>query len=472
MIQQTITAAAQWIIGNKESATLRNRLVGGVSGLFGLRLVFSGCSFLASVLMARLLGNRGFGAYSYAFAWIVLISVPAIFGMDQLLVRDVAVYCVKEQWGLLRGLLRKASFTVSIASLGLILVAGATAWLLVRGPEASQELLVFGLALILVPFIALTRVRQSAMQGLHHVAMGAMPEQLIQPALLLILLFCAYLTPRIPRNPQMAMGLTVLSVTIAFLVGTVQLYRRLPPEAKTAVPVYPQGIVVSSALPLLFVSAAGVLFGQGDTLILGALKGPAVVGVYAVAHRAADFISFALNVQGAAFASTATTLYVLGDLDRLQRLVTRLARLTLLLTAPLGFVLIVFGRWFLSFYGPQFVEGRLALTILSFSQILNVAFGAGTMLLVIVGLEREAAKATAGGAAVNIGLSLLLVPRWNLEGAAIAYAIGMVVWNLWMVVVLQRKTGIYSPVLGRSSTRSRQELAQTITAPSTSPHLN
>jgi O-antigen/teichoic acid export membrane protein len=448
MIQSIITAAAELIIGKQESPTLRNRLFAGASGLLGLRIVFSTVSFLGSILLARLLGNRGFGSYSYAFAWIVLIGVPAIFGMDQLVVRDVAAYCAKQQWSLLHGLLRKATFVVNLASVGLVLLAGVTSWIFFRGHDGSQAWSVFAVALILVPFIALTRVRQSAMQGLHQVAMGAMPEQVIQPGLLLIFLSLAYVSPRIPRTPAVAMGLTVLSVGVAFVVGTVQLYRRLPQEAKSAAPVDPEGILIRSALPLLFVSGAGVLFGQADTLILGALKGPAAVGVYAVAHKAADFISFALNVQGSAFASTATTLYVLRDSDRLQRLITRLARLTLLVSAPLGVGLIFFGRWFLLFYGRQFVEGRMALAILSFSQLLNVAFGAVTMLLVITGFERDAAKATAGGAAANIGFCLLLVPRWGLEGAAIAYTIGMVVWNLWMVLVLYRKAGIHGTVLG------------------------
>jgi O-antigen/teichoic acid export membrane protein len=179
-----------------------------------------------------------------------------------------------------------------------------------------------------------------------------------------------------------------------------------------------------------------VLFGQSDTLIVGALKGAAAVEAYSVAHKGAHFISFALNVQNAAFISTAADLYAAGDLKRLQRFVTRLARLTFLVPIRLGAFLVFLGHWFLWVHGTQFSHARMALVILSFSQLFNVAFGAVGMLLIVTGFEHHAAIAVGAGAAANIAFNFLLVPRWGIEGAAVAYAIGMVVWNVWMPIPL------------------------------------
>jgi O-antigen/teichoic acid export membrane protein len=50
----------------------------------------------------------------------------------------------------------------------------------------------------------------------------------------------------------------------------------------------------------------------------------------------------------------------------------------------------------------------------------------------------------------RIAFNFLLVPRWGIEGAAVAYAIGMVVWNVWTTIPLYRKTGIHGTVYGRS----------------------
>jgi O-antigen/teichoic acid export membrane protein len=198
----------------------------------------------------------------------------------------------------------------------------------------------------------------------------------------------------------------------------------------------------------VFLACANVLFAQADTLILGAVKGPVAVGLYSVAHKGADIITFILMAQNAAFASTAATLYASGDIPRLQRLVTRMARWTLLCSAPIALALIVFGDLFLRFYGPQFGPARTALAILSFGQLVNVGMGSVGILLIMTGHERQAARAVAAAAAANIALTIALVPRWGAEGAAAAYAFSMILWNAWMAVSLHRNVGIHSTAMG------------------------
>ena len=60
-MRDAATTIGQLLVGKEESATLRNRLVSGAGGLMGLRIAFSGLSFLVTVLLARLLGTAGFG---------------------------------------------------------------------------------------------------------------------------------------------------------------------------------------------------------------------------------------------------------------------------------------------------------------------------------------------------------------------------------------------------------------------------
>jgi O-antigen/teichoic acid export membrane protein len=449
-MREAVTTISELLLGKEESVALRKRLVGGTGGLLGLRVAFSGLSFLVTVLLARLLGTEGYGAYFYAFAWIVLLGIPAILGTDQLLVREVATYLSKSQWGLMRGLLQRANRAVLMASVGLALLAAAVGWAL-RGHWPSSNMLpTFWVALILLPFVALTRVRQGAMQGLHRVALGAMPEQLIQPALLLVFLSATYLFLPYRLTAPLSMGLNVAACGVAFLVGALLMYRTLPLCVKEAAPVYRDAAWARSSLPLVFLAGAGVLFSQADTLILGALKGAQAVGLYTAAHKGADFIAFVLVAQSAAFASTAASLYATGDMERLQRLVTRLARWTLLASAPLAILLIGFGRWFLLYcYGRQFTQARTALAILSCGQLANISMGSVGLLLVMTGHERDAAAAIGAGAVSNIVLNFALVPRWGLEGAAVAYACGMILWNIWMAVTLYEKVGIHSTALGR-----------------------
>ncbi len=207
----------------------------------------------------------------------------------------------------------------------------------------------------------MTRVRQATLQGLHRVVLGSVPERLILPSLFLAFLVGADLWRHSLAAPA-AMGLNILATLIAFGVGVRYLRRVFPAEAKRAAAAYQTRQWARSAFPILLLSGAGVVFGQADTLILGSLRGATAVGLYGVADRAAELLTFVMVAQNAAFASTVSTLHAQGDLHTLQRLSTRIARMTMAMTLPLAILYLGFGHWFLGlFYGPEYVQAQGAL---------------------------------------------------------------------------------------------------------------
>lgn len=201
---------------------------------------------------------------------------------------------------------------------------------------------------------------------------------------------------------------------------------------------------------MFLLAGMGILFGQAGTLILGALKGAGVVGIYSVADKGAELLAFVLVAQNAAFSSTAASLYAAGDLETLQRLATRIARLTLLASLPLAILFIGFGHWFLLYsYGTQFTQAQKALAILATGQLVNVGMGLNSVLLMMTGHERDSARAVAVSAVVALLLNFVLIPIWGMLGAAISTAIGVVLINILATLALYRKTGIDSTVFGR-----------------------
>ena len=448
LMRDSLSLLGRVLLGNEESESIRTRLVAGLGGLVGLRITFGVLSFGLTIFLARVLAAKGFGAYSYALAWTVLLGVPAILGMDQLLIREIAAYQLQSKWGLLRGLLRSANAAVLLASVGIAGITLLVLWIM-RGRWSGQNLSTICIALLLLPLISLTRVRQAALQGLHRVVLGSTPERLIQPALLLAFVFIAYWYFHGQLTTPFAMGLNVLATAIAFAIGARWLRRNLLPAVRQAPPEFRTRAWTRSALPMAFLAGMGVLFGQAGTLILGSIKGVSAVGIYSVADKGSELLAFILVAQNAAFSSTAASLYASGDLVRLQRLATRIARVTLLASLPLAVLFIGFGHWFLLFfYGAQYTQAQHALAILSFGQLVNVGMGLNSVLLMMTGHERDAAAAVTVSAASNIVLNLLLVPKWGLEGAAISTACSLVLLNVLSSAALLRKTGIQSMVLG------------------------
>jgi O-antigen/teichoic acid export membrane protein len=445
-LSEAILNLGTLLAGEGQSDLVRRRIAGGLSGLLSLRALFSALTFAGTLLLARTLGAGGYGIYAYSLAWVTLLAIPSLLGADQLLVREVAASQERAEWGLLRGLLQRANGAVLAVSVSIAAVAAIAAWL-AHGSLRPQTLVTFWMALPFLPLITLTRVRQATMQGLHRVALGALPEQLVQPGLLLAFLAAVALF-HLRLLPPVAMAANVGAAACAFALGAWLLFRTLPPRARYAAPVYRNRQWIGSALPLMFLAGVSALFGQADTLILGAMRGGATVGIYSVAHKGSEMIGVLLNAQISAFASSAASLYALGDRQRLQNLVTRLTRVTLLASAPIALGFIVFAKWFLMLYGPEFVPAHATLAILSVGQLVNVGMGCVGVLLVVTGNERDVAVAIGAGAAANVVLSFALAPRWGAEGVAAAYVAGMILWNGWAMVALYRKTGIDSTAAG------------------------
>jgi O-antigen/teichoic acid export membrane protein len=437
--------------------SLGNRVVTGAAGLLAFRAAFFGLSFVLNVVLARMLGASGLGVYTYALAWMLLLMVPAMLGMDQLVVREIAASSARTEWGRVRGILRKATKVVSLASLAIVLIAGIVSEAAAQRTN-TQVHVTFLVALALLPLITLTRVRQCAMQGLHRVALGTLPEMVVQPAVLIAFLGITYWLGGGLLSAPRAMGLNLAACVIAFSIGTKLLLKSIPSESE-GTPFEAQAWNWRrSALPLMFLASSGAIYAQADTLMLGSIKGANAVGIYGIADRGSELIMVLALVVSTALAPHVATLYATRDVDGIERVAIKFARATFLCSLPVALAFISFGFWYLSvFYGSAFTAGQRALTILSIGKILSVMMGLPGMILIMTGYERDAARAIGLSAIITILLNLVLIPRWGLEGTAIATASTTILWNILMAVLLYKRLGIHCTALGRISFRQASE---------------
>ena len=424
-----------------EAGSLRSRLTRNAAGSFGLKIASVGLAFVTSVLLARLFGPEGYGAYAYVMAWVLLLQIPAGLGLRAILTREIAAYQAQSEWGLMHGILRWANQVVLAVSIGIVLLAAVVVGLMGTGFDA-QMLSIFYLALLSLPLLALTTLRQGAMQGLHRVVIGQLPETLIQPTLFIILLGCAYLLLRENLSLTWAMGIRIGTIVIAFLIGTELLRRNLPDVVKKETPCYQIGSWRRSLLPFVFINSMYVINNRTDALMLGAIKGSEAVGLYVVASRGAELITFVLTAVNVSLGPTIATLYAEGNITRMQNVITKSSRLIFFVSLPIAISLIIFGHWFLLIFGSEFTKGYLALTILSIGQLLNTFTGAVSWLLNMTGHERYTATTFGLSAVINIILNATLIPSFGIEGAAIATALSTIVWNILLLVIAQRKLQI------------------------------
>lgn len=424
-------------------------LTRGVMGTAGLRSAATVFGFLVSLLLARVLGAAGYGVYAYSMAWVEVLAVVAVMGVDRLLVREAAANVTLRSWGILRGLLDASRRAVLLASVLLALVAATVALLAV--PEGGSEALVpFCVSLLYLPPVALTRVRQAALQGLRHILLGQVAENLVRPALFAGLVVISVLVSRSPVGVTWVLLMNAAAVTVSLAVAGGLLRRHTPPEVREAEPRFLLRPWARSAFYLLFVGGILVFNTRIGTIMLGSIRGADSVGVFALATQVSWFVLFAQFTVNTAIAPTLAGFHAARDRRGMQRVATKAARVSFAGAFLSAAALTLFGRWLLSLFGAGFPAGYGILVALSAGLMIGSAAGPVIPALLMTGNERKAAAGTAAGAAVNVLLCALLVPRWSAAGAASAAIAANLVRTVWFVAAVRKETGIDPTVLGRA----------------------
>ena len=434
--------------GSGGARTLARNAVGS----FGMNVINVLATIGTTILLGRLMGVSEFGSYAFVIANVTLLGIPAILGADRLLTRDIAVHLSRDAHGLARGLFERAQQLVIAVSLVLAIGAGTVAWF-AAGGVISGSVLAFWIGVAALPFLALGRVVQGGLMGLHHILLGQAPEFVLRPAVLLALVM-GYVLVGSTLNATVAVFFHAASLAVACVVSVALLRSRTPPEVKRAVPVYETRRWASAAASLGFLSGAAVLNSQIGVALLGAISGSESAGLYAVAQRGAMLVAFPLAAANAAMSPTVARLWATGGRDRLQRLVTLSARGVLLAALIPAAAFILFGRDILVLlFGAGFAPADAPLTILTLGQVGNAATGTVATLLLMTGKQRQAAVGITVGAVLNLALGAVLIPSMDTIGAATAAAAGVIVSNMILVVATYRQLGIHATALGRLAFR-------------------
>lgn len=446
-------AAVTTLLHRMRADQVARGLVLGTAGTVVLNVSAVVLNLGAVLLLTRLLGASGYGAYASAYAWAAVLSVVAVLGLTPLVVRHVAAYHSLGSWGLLRGLLRRSNQSVLLSSAVTIGVAAILGRLVYGGrPELLHT---FWIALLLVPLIALTSLRQAAMQGLGRVVVGRIPETIVSPLLFIGLAALAAIALDDDFVAVWATGTQVAAAVCAFGLGALLLRRSLPATVRAADPAYEMSSWRRSGAALVLLNVIMAANAQVGTIMLGAISNAADAGIFNVATRATTFISFMMLAATYPLMPLVARLHAANERDQLQRIVVRAARLVLLVAAPTGLLLVVLGSTVLGFFGSSFDEGISAMRILAVGELVNVLTGFGGLALVMTGHESHLARCVALGAVLNVGLTAALIPVAGIEGAAVGTAAGLAFSNILMAWFAWRRLGIWTAVAGRSASSPR-----------------
>lgn len=404
-------------------------------------------TFGTALFIARVTGEEGFGVYTTVFTWVAIVSVGATLGLDDLALKQLPIYQEKKQPALIHGLLKWANWWgigVGIgAALSLLLVAQYSN---ING--LSNYLEYYQWAVWVIPLFVLMHVNQASLRALGFMGRGQIAEKVVQPLsfFVALLLFWGWYGQDLSDKQAIIARVFSFVVTaliaLYLLIKLVKPYQRIPAQQETK-------IWRSSSYYFAFTSLLYIINTRVDIVLLSFYEvSEAEIAYYNAALKLSDMALIPFAVLYTVTAPMFSKLYATGRLKDLQTFYTKTTRLSFLVIAAILLVLVLGGYWFLGLFGANFKAGYPILLVLCGVKLLHVFVGPANYLIMMIGLEREATWILLFSVLATVLLHSFLIPRYAGMGAAWSTFLGLLFFELLVIVLTYNKSGIMPTITG------------------------
>lgn len=195
--------------------------------------------------------------------------------------------------------------------------------------------------------------------------------------------------------------------------------------------------LLRQALPIAAASAMIQIYYNFDIVMLGFIKGKEVVGWYWVAYKIIFTIWTLISIFVHAIFPSMSRYYKESE-KKLKTLIISSTRLLTAVAFPLGVGGMILARPIIVFlYGEEYSGGIIAFQILIWSVVIICIRCIYEHSFLACNKERRYMFGVMWGAFTNIGLNLLLIPRFSLKGAAVATVISNLVLSGYLFYYLR-----------------------------------
>ena len=402
-------------------ASVPRRVWRGTSFLVLGRVYGSACTFAQLWLLAHHLAPGAFGRYTFYLAIFVFLDALVDFGTGHVAVQRTAA----DESRMPEVLAGARRVRLATGILGVVLVGGGALWM--EEPAAGW--------ILLASLYPVTHVAELSTVVLRNRIAWGIPVALRAIAATTSLTFVLLLRATGDREPAHYLCAVAAGSAIANGLLYVACRRHLPARKATEVP---WASVLAAAAPLGFASLCQQAYFYADNLFVRAMRGEAELGAYNVGVRI-----LSMTIMVALYASQAALPWLARE-HAAGRLGESVARLGQPLFAAAGLVtglVAPFSAWILGLFGEHATIAAPSLRWL-FGAVAVIHAGAVlTTALVAAGRGGSMLGIAATGLALNLAANSILIPRFGIEGAAIATLATEIVVAVGAAWVLSR-TGV------------------------------
>jgi len=378
--------------------------------------------FFFTVYVARYLGAQGLGVLSFAVAFTAIFSVLTDFGLQALMIREVARD---------KTLARKYLSNIAVLKIFLTIITfgliALTINLLHYPAQTVRVVYLIGLSVVFGAFSTMFYGLFRAHERMEFEAIGGV----LGGAVMLGSAFWAI-------NHNYSVTGFALIYLIVSVIGlgyslAISAWKFTLPGIEVDLGFWKEAL--KQAWPFALGAIFVVLYFSIDSVMLSSMKGNEAVGWYNAAYRLILCLSFIPSAYFSTVFPLMSRLHVTSK-DFLRFTYERSFKYMLILGVPIGVgTTILASKIVLLIFGLGYVNSIIALQILVWSMVFIFVNGVFGQLFYSVNKQLAATCIIIGSAVFNVVLNVILIPRYGLTGASIStvvtVSIGFLIDYIW-----------------------------------------
>lgn len=386
---------------NERRRQIAENLIWAVTG----KIVTLMGSLLVGIIVARYLGPERYGLMNYVISYVFLFQTFAVFGLDNIEVREESKR--PEDTHKIMGTALLIRYTLAFVTLSAI---AATTWAFEADRYTTLLIAIYSSSLLVTPFNIIRNNFLARVQN-KYVVKSEITRTLFGMAIKFSLLW-------------MGCGLTWFVVASTFdwvllasgyimsyhhKVGRIRDWQFDLQEAR---------FLIKESFPLLLTSAAVIVYQRIDQVMIDNFIGHESVGYFSVASRMVEVLIYIPMMLAQTISPVLTSIRTTDETEyrKKAQLFMNVSVWTSGVMAAI--VSLLAYKIVMLLFGEQYLPAVIVLQVMSFKAMSVALSNTAGAMLVIEGLQRYAIFRDLLGCFVCISLNYLLLPHYGIVAAA------------------------------------------------------
>ena len=398
--------------------------------------------YIFSIVMARFLGAQMLGIYSLGNAVTRIAEIFALMGLDNGVLRFVSRDTENTE-NVKNSIYSSLKFGF-LSSIIISIILFCSAEFIVNNLLNEDNFLVIVIKIfaLSLPFSVLTLISSFATQAFKILKYKIFVNQIVNPLTLLIAFLASYhflgtkLSILIPTVVSAVVGLVFITKFLSYFTDI---------NFKNLIKEDVNKEILRFSIPLMFVSAIGIIMHWVDIVMLGILSNATDVGMYHPIDRTAGLVRMILFAFAGIFAPIFSEHYFKKNMLGMKESYQSSSKYILTFSLPVFIFLFVFANPMLLLFGSEF-QNAVALKILLTGIFIQTVFGLGSSTLSMSGNTKFNLFNVSIALILNISLNYILIPQYDIVGAALATAIALFILSILRFVenIVLMKLNLFS----------------------------